>query len=321
VTTNTSPAARADNDLVIDVEGLTKAFGGKKVVDNVDMQVAKGEIYGFLGPNGSGKTTTIRLLCGLLTPDAGHGTCLGYDILTESPRIKLEVGYMTQKFSLYEDLSIRENLDFIARIYQLENRRDAVDAAIEKLNLKARADQLAGTLSGGWKQRLALASCIMHKPKLLLLDEPTAGVDPKARREFWDEIHELADGGLTVLVSTHYMDEAERCHKICYLAYGRLLARGTADEVIAQSGLKTWTVSGPSQQRIHRLARDLAARGGVDIVAPFGTVLHVSGTDRDALAQAIEPYRTESGLAWKEDAPTLEDVFILMMKQTPDNFQ
>tara|TARA_R110000868_G_scaffold143253_1_gene361171 strand:+ start:9759 stop:10718 length:960 start_codon:yes stop_codon:yes gene_type:complete len=312
---------RTDTDLVIDVEGLTKSFGPRKVVDNVNMQVARGEIYGFLGPNGSGKTTTIRLLCGLLTPDAGHGTCLGYDILTESPKIKLEVGYMTQKFSLYEDLSIRENLDFIARIYQLPDRRNAVDAAIEKLNLTARANQLAGTLSGGWKQRLALASCIMHKPKLLLLDEPTAGVDPKARREFWDEIHELADDGLTVLVSTHYMDEAERCHKICYLAYGRLLARGTADEVIAASHLQTWTVTAPSQKRIHRLARDLSGRHGVDIVAPFGTVLHVSGTNGDALNQAVAPYRSDAGLIWKQDEATLEDVFILMMKQTPDNFQ
>tara|TARA_R110000868_G_scaffold113649_13_gene304827 strand:+ start:897 stop:1856 length:960 start_codon:yes stop_codon:yes gene_type:complete len=314
-------APQSDTGLVIDVEGLTKSFGPRKVVDNVDMQVARGEIYGFLGPNGSGKTTTIRLLCGLLTPDAGHGTCLGYDILTESPRIKLEVGYMTQKFSLYEDLSIRENLDFIARIYQLPRRRDAVDEAIEKLNLKARANQLAGTLSGGWKQRLALASCIMHKPKLLLLDEPTAGVDPKARREFWDEIHELADDGLTVLVSTHYMDEAERCHKICYLAYGQLLARGTADEVIAASNLQTWTVTAPTQKRIHRLARDLDGRHGVDIVAPFGTVLHVSGTNEPALEKAIAPYRGEAGLTWRQDHATLEDVFILMMKQTPDNFQ
>lgn len=313
--------SQSDTSLVIDVEGLTKSFGARKVVDNVDMQVARGEIYGFLGPNGSGKTTTIRLLCGLLTPDAGHGTCLGYDILTESPRIKLEVGYMTQKFSLYEDLSIRENLDFIARIYQLPHRRDAVDEAIEKLNLKARANQLAGTLSGGWKQRLALASCIMHKPKLLLLDEPTAGVDPKARREFWDEIHELADDGLTVLVSTHYMDEAERCHKICYLAYGQLLARGTAEEVIAASNLQTWTVTAPTQKRIHRLARDLDGRHGVDIVAPFGTVLHVSGTNEAALEKAIAPYRGEAGLTWKQDHATLEDVFILMMKQTPDNFQ
>lgn len=318
---STAEHLQPGTDLVIDVEGLTKSFGPRKVVDNVDMQVARGEIYGFLGPNGSGKTTTIRLLCGLLTPDAGHGTCLGYDILTESPRIKLEVGYMTQKFSLYEDLSIRENLDFIARIYQLPDRRNAVDAALEKLNLQTRANQLAGTLSGGWKQRLALASCIMHKPKLLLLDEPTAGVDPKARREFWDEIHELTDDGLTVLVSTHYMDEAERCHKICYLAYGQLLARGTADEVIAASNLKTWTVTAPSQKRIHRLARDLGGHHGVDIVAPFGTVLHVSGTNETTLEQAIAPYRREADLTWKADQPTLEDVFILMMKQTPDNFQ
>lgn len=315
---NASPIA---SELVIDVTGLTKSFGDRKVVDNVDMQVAKGEIYGFLGPNGSGKTTTIRLLCGLLTPDAGQGTCLGYDIVSESPSIKLEVGYMTQKFSLYEDLSIRENLDFIARIYQIKDRRNAVEAAIEKLKLSGRADQLAGALSGGWKQRLALASCILHKPKLLLLDEPTAGVDPKARREFWDEIHELADDGLTVLVSTHYMDEAERCHKICYLAYGQLLARGTADEVIAASKLETWTVTSNSQKRIHRLARDLNGRHGVDIVAPFGTVLHVSGTNADALSQAINPYRQEAGLQWTKDQPTLEDVFILMMNRSQDNFQ
>ena len=307
--------------LVIDVEGLTKSFSDRKVVDNVDMQVARGEIYGFLGPNGSGKTTTIRLLCGLLTPDAGQGTCLGYDILTESPSIKLKVGYMTQKFSLYEDLSIRENLDFIARIYEIPNRREAVKETLEKLNLTARANQLAGTLSGGWKQRLALASCIMHKPELLLLDEPTAGVDPKARREFWDEIHDLADEGLTVLVSTHYMDEAERCHKICYLAYGQLLARGTADEVIASSKLKTWTVTGPSQKRIHRLARDLQGRNGVDIVAPFGSILHVSGTNEDALERTIAPFRTEAGLHWQKDNPTLEDVFILMMNRSQDNFQ
>jgi len=313
-------AAPFEGELAIDVEGLTKSFGGRKVVDNVDMRVGKGDIYGFLGPNGSGKTTTIRLLCGLLTPDAGHGTCLGYDILTESPRIKLEVGYMTQKFSLYEDLSIRENLDFVARIYELTDRREAVEATLAKLNLTGRADQLAGSLSGGWKQRLALASCIMHKPKLLLLDEPTAGVDPKARREFWDEIHALAADGLTVLVSTHYMDEAERCHKICYLAYGHLLARGTAREVIDQSGLATWTVSGPSQKRIGALARELTGRHGVDMVAPFGATLHVSGLDPAALERGIAPYRNERDLSWRQDEPTLEDVFILMMKQAPDNF-
>ena len=313
-------ATPSDGELAIDVEGLTKSFGGRKVVDSVDMQVAKGEIYGFLGPNGSGKTTTIRLLCGLLRPDAGHGTCLGYDIITESSRIKLETGYMTQRFSLYEDLSIRENLDFVARIYGLPNRREAVDETIEKLNLTGRADQLAGMLSGGWKQRLALASCIMHKPQLLLLDEPTAGVDPKARREFWDEIHELAAGGLTVLVSTHYMDEAERCNKICYLAYGHLLARGTAQEVIAQSGLKTWTVSGSLPKRIRKLAHDLTGRSGVDMVAPFGATLHVSGLDEAALERAISPWRNDDDLSWRQDEPTLEDVFILMMNKAPDNF-
>ncbi len=309
-----------DAPLVIDVRGLTKSFGGTKVVDNVDMQVAEGEIYGFLGPNGSGKTTTIRLLCGLLTPDAGTGTCLGHDILTESARIKREVGYMTQRFSLYEDLSIRENLQFVASIYGLKRPRKIVQETLEKLNLENRAHQLAGTLSGGWKQRLALAAAIMHGPKLLLLDEPTAGVDPKARREFWDEIHRLADTGLTVLVSTHYMDEAERCHKICYLAYGKLLARGTVHDVIAQSGLATWHVSGISQRRINRLAHDLTGKGGVDMVAPFGTTLHVSGSNDNALDAAIAPWRGEEGLNWRKVEPTLEDVFIHMMQGASDNF-
>jgi len=313
-------APDSDAPLVIDVHGLTKSFGAKRVVDNVDMQVAKGEIYGFLGPNGSGKTTTIRLICGLLTPDSGSGTCLGYDVIKDSAKIKLEVGYMTQKFSLYEDLSIRENLDFVARIYALPDRENAVDATLEKLNLKARAHQLAGTLSGGWKQRLALASCIMHRPKLLLLDEPTAGVDPKARREFWDEIHELADGGLTVLVSTHYMDEAERCHQICYLAYGKLLARGPVSQVIAQSGLRTFAVTGRNMKRVNRLARELSERPGIDMVAPFGATLHVSSTEGAALEQAIAPYRREDGLVWTEEAPSLEDVFILMMNRATDNF-
>ncbi|MCF8469258.1 MAG: ABC transporter ATP-binding protein [Parvibaculum sp.] len=310
----------SDAPLVIDVHGLTKIFNSTKVVDSVDMQVSQGEIYGFLGPNGSGKTTTIRLLCGLLTPDAGEGTCLGYDILSESDLIKLQVGYMTQRFSLYEDLSIRENLQFVASIYGLKRPGRAVAEALDKLNLSNRANQLAGTLSGGWKQRLALAAAIMHEPKLLLLDEPTAGVDPKARREFWDEIHRLADSGLTVLVSTHYMDEAERCHKICYLAYGKLLARGTVDEVISHSGLVTWQVGGQTQRQINQLARDLAGRGGVEMVAPFGTTLHVSGANDDALINAIAPWRHDDGLDWKKVEPTLEDVFIHMMQGASDNF-
>ena len=309
-----------DAPLVIDVKGLTKSFGGTKVVDGIDMQVAEGEIYGFLGPNGSGKTTTIRMLCGLLTPDAGTGTCLGHDIISESAKIKLKVGYMTQRFSFYEDLSIRENLAFVASIYGLKKPKEAVRETLEKLGLETRANQLAGALSGGWKQRLALAAAIMHEPKLLLLDEPTAGVDPKARREFWDEIHQLADNGLTVLVSTHYMDEAERCHKICYLAYGKLLARGTVNDVIRQSGLVTWLVSGNSQRQINRLARELVNRNGVEMVAPFGATLHVSGANDNALDAAVAEWRDEPGLDWQKVEPTLEDVFIHMMQSASDNF-
>ena len=220
----------------IDVQGLSKHYGGRAVVDRVALQVPWGQVCGFLGPNGSGKTTTIRLLCGLLTPDAGSGSCLGLDIVKQAAEIKRQVGYMTQKFGLYEDLSIRENLDFVARLFELPQRRQAVDAALLRLDLSARQQQLAGTLSGGWKQRLALAACLIHQPRLLLLDEPTAGVDPKARREFWDEIHRLAGTGITVLVSTHYMDEAQRCDQLVYIAYGRVLAVGSAAQIVAGAG-------------------------------------------------------------------------------------
>src|SRR5881227_2070549 len=221
----------------IDVHGLTKRFDGHTVVDDFAIRVERGQIFGFLGPNGSGKTTTIRMLCGLLTPDAGEGTCLGYDIRTDAAKIKREVGYMTQRFSLYEDLSIEENLDFVARMYAVRQRKETVNASLDRLGLATRSGQLAGALSGGWKQRLALAACLLHSPRLLLLDEPTAGVDPKARRDFWEHIHDLAAEGMTVLVSTHYMDEAERCHQIAYIAYGHLLAHGTVDDVIAKSAL------------------------------------------------------------------------------------
>jgi ABC-2 type transport system ATP-binding protein len=295
---------------VIDVKGLTKSFGGRVVVDHIDLEVQEGEIVGFLGPNGSGKTTTIRMLCGLLKPDAGQGTCLGLDILTESDRIKLQVGYMTQRFSFYEDLTIRENLEFVARLYRLKPIREAVDRTLERLGLTKRQDQLAGTLSGGWKQRLALAACIMHAPKLLLLDEPTAGVDPKARREFWDEIHALSGQGLTVLVSTHYMDEAERCHRIVYISAGRIIARGTVDEVINRSNLTTWLVEGAG---LAALADDLRTIQGVDQVASFGSTLHVVGRDAEALAAAISPFRARAGLSWHKGETSLEDVFIQLM--------
>jgi ABC-2 type transport system ATP-binding protein len=302
--------------LAIDVTSLNKSFGTKHVVEDLSIQLEQGRICGFLGPNGSGKTTTLRMLCGLLTPDSGHGTCLGFDIRREADRIKRETGYMTQRFSLYEDLTIAENLQFTARVYGLDRRRERVDAALDHLGLASRRDQLAGTLSGGWKQRLALASATLHDPKLLLLDEPTAGVDPKARRTFWDEIHELAGKGLTVLVSTHYMDEAERCHEIAYISYGRLIARGTAEEVVARSGLITFHGEGPN---IDALAHELAGKPGVETVAPFGAALHVSATDRAALEAAIAPWRREP-YRWTEVEPTLEDVFIQLMGQAQDNF-
>lgn len=296
--------------LAIDVKGLTKSFSGRKVVDDFTIQVPVGQVWGFLGPNGSGKTTTIRLLCGLLVPDAGSGTCLGYDIKRESAQIKRNVGYMTQRFSFYEDLSIRENLEFVARVYEMDNRQTAVDEAIDRLGLKQRQTQLAGTLSGGWKQRLALAACILHKPKLLLLDEPTAGVDPQARRDFWDEIHQLAAQGLTVLVSTHYMDEAERCDRIVYLAYGTVLARGTVAEVIANSNIFTWIVTG---EDVRSLALELNATEGIDQVSVFGVTLHVSGSDPVVLDHAIAPFRSRPGFAWEKSSPSLEDVFIHLM--------
>jgi ABC-2 type transport system ATP-binding protein len=305
-------------EIAIDVKGLTKSFGERVVVHDLSLQVPKGEIYGFLGPNGSGKTTTLRMLCGLLTPDAGAGTCLGYDIRTEADEIKRNVGYMTQRFSLYTDLSIRENLEFVARVYGMDDPKGAADRAIARLGLKGRADQLAGELSGGWKQRLALGACILPEPRLLLLDEPTAGVDPKARREFWDEIHGLAAEGITVLVSTHYMDEAERCHELAYIAFGELLAQGTAKEVVAQSGLNTWIVSGGD---LHRLGAELQVCDGIDMVAPFGAELHVSGRDKRALDKAIESAKRADGAhRWMRGEPSLEDVFILMMNHAKDNF-
>ena len=296
--------------LVIDVAGLNKRFGERHVVRDLALQVRHGEIFGFLGPNGSGKTTSIRMLCGLLVPDSGQGTCLGHDLIRETAAIKREVGYMTQRFSLWEDLTIAENLDFVARMYGLAQRRATVSAALEGLGLAARRSQLAGTLSGGWKQRLALAACLIHRPKLLLLDEPTAGVDPKARRDFWDEIHRLAAGGITVLVSTHYMDEAERCHRLGYIADGRLLASGTADEVVAGQRLSAWSVDGIDAVLA---SRRLAQLSGVERVTPFGNTLHVTGRDAPLLARSIQAWATEAGARVAPIAPSLEDAFIDLM--------
>jgi ABC-2 type transport system ATP-binding protein len=302
--------------LAIDVRGMTKRFGDRTVVNQIDLQVRTGEIFGFLGPNGSGKTTFIRMLCGLLRADAGSGTCLGYDVITETEAIKRHVGYMTQRFSFYEDLSISENLDFVARMYDVPNRREAVRKSIEQLGLAGRQQQLAGQLSGGWKQRLALAACLIHQPKLLLLDEPTAGVDPKARRDFWEQIHQLAGQGLTFLITTHYMDEAERCHRLGYISYGNLLTHGTVEEVVEHVGLTTWSVSGPNLLELARQLRDLS---GVQQAVAFGTALHVSGDDENALEQAIAPFRREP-YRWVQVRSGLEDVFIHLMEHSKDNF-
>jgi ABC-2 type transport system ATP-binding protein len=309
------------SEVAIDVHGLSKSFGGRKVVRDLSMQVKRGTIYGFLGPNGSGKTTTIRMLTGLLTPDEGEGTCLGYNIRTQAGEIKRHVGYMTQRFSLYQDLSVRENLEFVARLYGIAEPVKAAHAMVERLGLAGRDGQLAGELSGGWKQRLALGACTLPNPQLLLLDEPTAGVDPKARREFWNEIHALAAQGLTVLVSTHYMDEAERCHEIAYIAYGVLLARGTVEQVIAASHLTTYTVSAKNGDSLNKYAEELEHRPGVDMVAPFGTSLHVSGRDQAALDAAIAPDRNRPDLVWAKSQASLEDVFIDLLAKAQDNFQ
>jgi ABC-2 type transport system ATP-binding protein len=301
-------------DIAIEVEGLSKAFEGRPVVRSLSMQVRRGSIYGFLGPNGSGKTTTIRMLCGLITPDAGSGRCLGYDILTDTDRIKRHVGYMTQRFSLYHDLSVRENLEFVARIYGLPDPPGAARATIARLGLESYRDRLAGALSGGWKQRLSLGACTMAGPQLLLLDEPTAGVDPTARREFWLEIHALAAAGLTVLVSTHYMDEAERCHEIAYIANGAVVAQGSVDAVVRQVALATYVVTGAG---VCELVGEFAVMPGVDTVAPFGTSLHVSGRDADALDAAMARLDGDPRFTLTRAAPSLEDAFIELMARGP----
>ncbi|HXJ57384.1 MAG TPA: ABC transporter ATP-binding protein [Verrucomicrobiae bacterium] len=301
--------------LAIDVRGMTKRFGPLTAVDRIDLQVRSGEICGFLGPNGSGKTTFIRMLCGLLRADAGSGTCLGHDVLRESDAIKRQVGYMTQRFSFYEDLSIAENLDFVARMYAMGNRREAVRQSIDRLGLTQRRSQLAGHLSGGWKQRLALAACLIHQPKLLLLDEPTAGVDPKARRDFWEQIHQLAAQGLTFLITTHYMDEAERCHRLAYIGFGKLLTEGTVEQVIERAHLATWEVTGP---RLLQLADQLRAQPGVQQAVAFGNSLHVSGDNAAELERALGSFRA-GPFQWRQIKPGLEDVFIHLMDQARDN--
>lgn len=303
-----------NNTLAIDVNDLHKKFHTIQAVDGVSLQVKEGSIFGFLGPNGGGKTTTIRMICGLLTPDKGSGTCLGYDIIKEAREIKNKIGYMTQKFSLYEELSIYENLEFIARMYNLSNRDSMIAEALEFFGLPlSRKNQLAGTLSGGWKQRLALTASILHKPKLLLLDEPTAGVDPKARREFWDEIHRLSREGITTLVSTHYMDEASRCNFLAYISAGKILIRGTIDEIIEQSELQTWQVKGPD---LDDFAEKLREESAIEQVTNFGNSLHISTSAETQMEPILNQYNRPP-YTWTKAQPTIEDIFI---KYTPTKY-
>lgn len=298
------------NEYIIDVKNLRKTFDGKVAVDDISLKINKGEVFGFLGPNGSGKTTTIRLICGLLTPDKGGGTCLGYDIVKQASLIKREVGYMTQTFSLYDEMSVYENLDFIARLYEIDNRNARVYESMDFIGIpKARHHQLAGTLSGGWRQRLALAAAILHKPKVLLLDEPTAGVDPKARRQFWDEIHHLSNEGITTLVSTHYMDEAERCDELAYITFGRIISQGTPADMLAEANLTTWRVSGPDLDHLADKLREISA---ISLVANFGRSLHVSGLNEQKLSSAISTFNVPP-YEWVKIHPSLEDVFIYYM--------
>lgn len=300
-------------DLIIDVKHLKKTFGECIAVRDLALQVKRGEVFGFLGPNGSGKTTTIRMLCGLLTPDAGTGRCLGFDILKHSSQIKQQVGYMTQKYSFYTDLSVEENLNFIAQVYRVEHPKKAVDRVLEQIGLVTRRQQLTGELSGGWKQRVALAACLLHDPALLLLDEPTAGIDPIARREFWDTIHTLSEQGVTTLMATHYMDEAERCTRLAYLAYGDLIITGTVDDVIKATHLNTWEIKGEVTTALLQAVKQLE---GVSQAALFGRCIHVSGLDKQAIEASLNGLKQAQKVSWRLIQPTLEDAFIRLVQES-----
>lgn len=299
--------------IIIDVKNLTKSFDKQVVVNHIDLLVEKGEVFGFLGPNGSGKTTTIRMLCGLLTPDTGEGTCLGYDVIRQSDQIKRQVGYMTQKYSFYTDLSIEENLDFIARIYGVEQRKAKIEETLEEFNMSNRRRQLTGHLSGGWKQRVALAACLIHQPQLLLLDEPTAGVDPIARREFWDKIHQLSEQGVTIFVSTHYMDEAERCTRLAYLSSGNLLVTGKVSDVIAKTQLKTWEIAGVITTPLLRKVKQIE---GVTQAALFGNHIHICGEDVKNIEKKLRDFTEKHHLSWKRIETTLEDAYINLVSKS-----
>lgn len=301
--------------LIVETEHLSRRFGDLIAVRDVSLKVRRGEIFGVLGPNGAGKSTTIRMLCGILNVSGGSGRVVGYDIVTEAERIKARIGYMTQRFSLYEDLTVAENLRFYAGIYGVAwgRRRAVVEAVIERTGLRDRRDQLAGTLSGGWKQRVALASATIHNPPLLFLDEPTAGVDPVSRRDFWEQIHALAQAGTTVLLTTHYMDEAERCHRLAFIFRGELLDVGTPDEIVARRNL---SVAELQVDRASEAAEMLRSRPEVDEVAHYGHLLRVATRDKDAL-EVARSVLTPTAFAMENARParaTVEDAFVSLVR-------
>jgi ABC-2 type transport system ATP-binding protein len=303
---------RNDADFIVETDHLSRRFGDLVAVRDVSLRVKKGEIYGVLGPNGAGKSTTIRMLCGILDPSGGKGRVVGYDIAHEQEQIKQRIGYMTQRFSLYEDLTVQENLDFYAGIYGVSRarRRARVDEVLETTGLVPRRKQLAGTLSGGWKQRVALASSTIHQPPLLFLDEPTAGVDPVSRRAFWKEIHRLAAGGTTILLTTHYMDEAERCHRLAFIFRGHVLDEGRPDDVVARRGLLAAEIDLPDTS--HAAAESLRSRAGVDEIEHYGHTLRVvthASVDPIELLREVAPDGEP-----RKARVTVEDAFVSMVR-------
>ena len=303
-------------EIIVETEHLSRRFGDVVAVRDVTMSVRRGEIFGLLGPNGAGKSTTIRMLCGILAPSGGRGTVVGHDIASEPERIKQSIGYMTQRFSLYEDLTVLENLRFYAGIYGVERgrRRARIDEVIAGAGLADRRDQIAGTLSGGWKQRVALASATIHRPPLLFLDEPTAGVDPVSRREFWDQIHRLAAGGTTVLMTTHYMDEAERCHRLAFIFAGAMLDIGEPDEVVARRRLR---VAELEVDRAGEAADALRGTPEVDEVAHYGRDLRLATRDladpADVAHRVLDPLGIRFA-GYREARVTVEDAFVSMVR-------
>jgi ABC-2 type transport system ATP-binding protein len=293
---------------VIDVSGLAKSFNGINAVVNLSLHIQPGTIFGFLGANGSGKTTSLRLLSGLIAPDKGKGKCIGYDLFTQTKMVQANIGYMPQQFCLYQNLTVYENLDFIARIYGIKNRKARLKEIIELLQLSEKSNRLSCTLSGGWKQRVALAAALLHNPRILLLDEPTSGIDPQSRLSIWAHIQDIARQGVTVLLSTHLMDEADRCHQLAYMSYGEIIAYGSAAEIIRSTRLFSWRIKGTDLTSLKTLiSKNLAS---IQLIEK-GNEIRISSLQHNILSQldsfVLDNYDIEA------TDTTLEDVFIFKM--------